>query len=143
MRHCAWLAVLFGLMKAPMPSALAQTSNLPAPQLTYMTTRGLGAVGNEMDRLLQRHGFSKILGPGNIIGEIGVFARDQKRMATVQCISDCVVLELSEAKAKEIYYQNPVFAYAGLQVVISRLMEDIALSKTEARNTIPQGQSVG
>ena len=75
----------------------------------------------------------KVLGPGNVLGEIGVFARDQKRMATVQCISDCQILELTEAKAKEIYYQNPAFAYAVLQVIISRLMEDITLS----RPTVP------
>jgi CRP-like cAMP-binding protein len=54
-------------------------------------------------------------------------------MATVQCISDCQILELTEAKAKEIYYQNPAFAYAVLQVIISRLMEDITLS----RPTVP------
>jgi CRP/FNR family cyclic AMP-dependent transcriptional regulator len=71
----------------------------------------------------------KILGPGNVLGEIGVFARDQKRMATVECISDCEILELTAAKAKEIYYQNPAFAYAVLQVIIARLMEDITLSQ--------------
>jgi hypothetical protein len=71
----------------------------------------------------------KIIGPGNVLGEIGVFARDQKRMATVHCVSDCQILELTEAKAKEIYYQNPAFAYAVLQVIIARLMEDITLSK--------------
>jgi CRP-like cAMP-binding protein len=75
----------------------------------------------------------KVLGPGNVLGEIGVFARDQKRMATVQCVSNCQILELTEAKAKEIYYQNPAFAYAVLQVIISRLMEDITLS----RPTVP------
>jgi len=74
----------------------------------------------------------KVMGPGNVLGEIGVFARDQKRMATVQCVSDCEILELTEAKAKEIYYQNPAFAYSVLQVIISRLMEDITLSKSMA-----------
>jgi CRP-like cAMP-binding protein len=73
------------------------------------------------------------------IGEIGVFARDQKRMATVQCISACQILELTEAKAKEIYYQNPAFAYAVLQVIISRLMEDITLSKLAVEQPIPKG----
>ncbi len=73
----------------------------------------------------------KTLGPGNVIGEIGVFAKDQKRTATVQCVTGCEVLELSQAKAKEIYYQNPAFAYAVLQVVISRLMENSKLSTVE------------
>lgn len=85
----------------------------------------------------------KILGPGNVVGEIGVFARDQKRMATIQCISDCEFLELTEAKAKEIYYQNPAFAYAVLQVIISRLMEDISLSKTDIRHIQEQSARTG
>src|SRR5262249_36857227 len=56
----------------------------------------------------------KLLGPGSVLGEIGVFARDQKRTATIECRSDCEFLELSEVKAKEIYYHNPAFAYAVL-----------------------------
>ena len=84
----------------------------------------------------------KILGPGNVIGEIGVFARDQKRMATVQCISDCEALELTQAKVKEIYYQNPEFAYTVLQVVIARLVEDIELSKAEIVNLKTNDASV-
>jgi CRP/FNR family cyclic AMP-dependent transcriptional regulator len=71
----------------------------------------------------------KELGPGNVFGEIGVFAKDQKRMATVECVTPCKTLELTKAKVKEIYYQDPSFAYAVLQVVITRLMEDISLSK--------------
>lgn len=51
------------------------------------------------------------------------------RMATIECKSDCEFLELTETRAKEIYYQNPAFAYAVLQVIISRLMEDISLQK--------------
>jgi hypothetical protein len=69
------------------------------------------------------------------------------RLIVVCCVYQIVFYRwpapASEAKAKEIYYQNPVFAYAVHQVVISRFMEDIALSKTEARNTMPHGQSVG
>jgi len=74
----------------------------------------------------------KVLGPGNVVGEIGVLARDQKRMATIECRSDCEFFELTAAKVKEIYYQNPAFAYAVLQVVISRLMENISLQNPAA-----------
>jgi CRP-like cAMP-binding protein len=45
-------------------------------------------------------------------------------MATVVCLTDCEIYELSQSKTKELYYQNPAFGYAVLQIVINRLLED-------------------
>ena len=70
----------------------------------------------------------KVVGPGTLVGEIGVFAHNRARMATVICITDCEVYELSEVKAKELYFQNPSFGYAVLQIIISRLLENVTLS---------------
>jgi len=110
--------------------------------LPFMRLRKLGSgevlirAGDRADRLYylikgqaEVREIKKTLGPGNVLGEIGVFARDQKRMATVVCLTDCEFYELTDAKAKEIYFQNPAFGYAVLQTVISRLMEDINLSR--------------
>ena len=49
-------------------------------------------------------------------------------MATVVCNTDCEVYELSDIKAKEFYFQNPSFGYAGLQIIIGRLLENMNLS---------------
>jgi CRP/FNR family transcriptional regulator, cyclic AMP receptor protein len=46
---------------------------------------------------------NKILGSGEVIGEIGVFAPDHRRTASVVCITDCIIYELSERKALELY----------------------------------------
>jgi CRP/FNR family cyclic AMP-dependent transcriptional regulator len=46
----------------------------------------------------------KVIEPGNVLGEIGVFARDEKRTATVVCVDECEVYELTKTKAKEIYF---------------------------------------
>lgn len=73
-------------------------------------------------------GLKKTLGPGNLLGEIGVFAQDRKRTATVRCVTDCELYELSEARAKEMYYQNPAFGYAVLRIIITRLVEDLGVS---------------
>jgi CRP-like cAMP-binding protein len=54
----------------------------------------------------------KVVGSGTLVGEIGVFARNRTRMATVVCDADCEVYELSDIKAKELYFQNPSFGYA-------------------------------
>src|SRR6516162_6638597 len=66
----------------------------------------------------------KIVGPGAVHGEIGTFARDQKRMATVACVSDCKLYVLSERKAKELYFQDRSFGLAVLQLIIARLLEN-------------------
>jgi CRP-like cAMP-binding protein len=66
----------------------------------------------------------KIVGPGAVLGEIGTFARDQRRMATVACVSDCELYVLSERKAKELYFQDRSFGLAVLQLIIARLLEN-------------------
>jgi CRP/FNR family transcriptional regulator, cyclic AMP receptor protein len=67
----------------------------------------------------------KTVSSGSVLGEIGVFARDQRRSATVVCLTDCEIYELSESKTKELYYQDPSFGYAVLQIVITRLLENM------------------
>jgi CRP-like cAMP-binding protein len=69
----------------------------------------------------------KTISSGTVLGEIGVFARDQMRMATVVCVTDCEVCELTERKAKELYFQDPSFGYTVLQIIITRLMEDMSV----------------
>jgi CRP-like cAMP-binding protein len=93
--------------------------------------------GDEADRMfyltrgnVEVQELGKVVGPGSVIGEIGVFARNRARMATVVCAADCEVYELSESKAKELYYQNPSFGYAVLQIIISRLLENMNVSTT-------------
>jgi len=49
-------------------------------------------------------------------------------MATVVCNTDCEVYELSDIKAKELYFQNPSFGYAVLQIITGRLLENMNLS---------------
>src|SRR3974377_1468284 len=77
--------------------------------------------GDEADRMfylvsgsVEVQEVGKVLGAGTLVGEIGVFARNHNRMATVICMTDCEVYELSDIKAKELYYQNPSFGYAVL-----------------------------
>jgi CRP/FNR family transcriptional regulator, cyclic AMP receptor protein len=76
----------------------------------------------------------KIIGPGAVLGEIGIFARDQKRMATVVCVSDCELYEMSQSKAKQLYVQDRSFGLALLQLIIARLTEDLKLQQASATN---------
>lgn len=105
--------------------------------LPYMSRRDFpsGATlirkGDRADRLyylaegeVELVDFGKSLGPGAIFGEIGVFARDHERTATLVCRTDCRVYELTEAKAKELYFLDRSFGFAVLQLIIHRLLEN-------------------
>jgi CRP/FNR family transcriptional regulator, cyclic AMP receptor protein len=105
--------------------------------LPYMTTRNLAAgeiliqKGEKADRLyylidgeLEITDLGKTLQPGAMLGEIGVFAQQQERTATVVCRTGCRVYELSESKAKQLYFQDRSFGFAVLQLIINRLLEN-------------------
>jgi len=107
---------------------------------TFKAGHMLVRKGDEADRMfylmrgnVEIQELGKIVGPGTLIGEIGVFARNRTRTATVMCNTDCEVYELSEIKAKELYFQNPAFGYAVLQIIISRLLENVNLSATSVK----------
>jgi CRP-like cAMP-binding protein len=105
--------------------------------LPYMTRRKFSAgetlvrKGERADRLyyllngeIEVVEISKVLHPGVMVGEIAVFAPNQQRTATIVCRTDCNILELSESKAKQLYFQDRSFGFAVLQLIISRLVEN-------------------
>jgi hypothetical protein len=77
-----------------------------------------------MDGELEIPEFNKVLKSGAVVGEIGVFASNQVRTATVTCRTDCSLFELTENKAKQIYFQDRSFGFAVMQLIIKRLMEN-------------------
>ncbi len=105
--------------------------------LPYMTTLSLAA-GETLIRKGEKaeglyylvHGeleitdFGKILMPGAMLGEIGVFARIQERTATVMCRTDCRLYQLSGSKAQQLYFQDRSFGFAIVQLIINRLLEN-------------------
>jgi CRP/FNR family transcriptional regulator, cyclic AMP receptor protein len=74
----------------------------------------------------------KTIGPGTVLGEIGIFVRDQKRTATVESIDDCEIYEISESRTKQLYFQNPAFGFAMMKVVIGRLVKNAAIQQPAA-----------
>jgi CRP/FNR family transcriptional regulator, cyclic AMP receptor protein len=116
----------------------ANRADLPIQSLLpYMTeeTLAAGAVlvrkGEKADRLyflvdgtLEIADLRKTLEPGAVLGEIGVFARDQARTATIVCRTDCRLYALSESKAKQLFFQDTSFGFAVMQLIINRLLEN-------------------
>jgi CRP-like cAMP-binding protein len=59
-----------------------------------------------------------VLGPGEIIGEIGIFSPAKERSASAACETDVTALVLSNQKVLELYYQNPEFGlYLGRMII--------------------------
>jgi hypothetical protein len=81
----------------------------------------------------------KEIGAEQVIGEIGLFAPDHRRTATIVCRSECELFELAENKAKELYFQNPSFAYALLQLIVARLIENNPAMAADAAREVSPG----
>jgi CRP-like cAMP-binding protein len=67
----------------------------------------------------------KEIGPGQIIGEIGLIAPDKKRTLTFEAIEDGVLLTISYSQVNQLYYQNPEFGFYLLRLIGERFFEDI------------------
>jgi hypothetical protein len=64
------------------------------------------------------------LGPGALIGEIGVFAPDNRRTGTAVCESDVEIGAMTDEKVLQLYYQNPAFGFYMFRLVLQRMLEN-------------------
>lgn len=65
------------------------------------------------------------LEPGRIFGEIALFSPSGLRTHTVRCLGACSVLEIHESTVKQLYYQNPAFAFHLIEMIAGRLSADV------------------
>ena len=64
------------------------------------------------------------LGPGDLIGELGLLTRGHTRTQTVVCEQDGSLLLVSYDEVRQMYFQNPRFGFFFLELVAERLMRD-------------------
>lgn len=62
------------------------------------------------------------LGPGEVLGEIGILSPRHARTATAVCEEDAELLTLGEEKVLELYYQHPEFGFFLVRLVIQHLV---------------------
>ena len=65
-----------------------------------------------------------VLGPGALVGEMGVFAADHRRTGTAVCESAVEVGAITDAKVMQLYYQNPAFGFYMVRLVLQRMLEN-------------------
>ncbi|WP_417913216.1 Crp/Fnr family transcriptional regulator [Candidatus Electronema sp. TJ] len=62
--------------------------------------------------------------PGELFGEMGVFASEQVRSATLRCKTDVELLSMTAAQIRQLYYQNPDFGFYLIQLLLKRFSQN-------------------
>lgn len=68
--------------------------------------------------------YDEIIGPGSLVGEIGLFVPDNRRTRTIVCVTDCTLYGLSGEAMALLYYENPKLGYHVMRVIVARLLHD-------------------
>lgn len=62
--------------------------------------------------------------PGQLIGEIAMFAPDKNRTQSVVCETDCRLMRISEQQTLQLYADNPEFGLYVTKMMVARLLEN-------------------
>jgi CRP-like cAMP-binding protein len=65
------------------------------------------------------------VGPGTVLGEIGVLSSTGARTATVTALSDCVLGRISAREFRRLYYTDPALSLRLIRLIIDRLSSDL------------------
>lgn len=65
------------------------------------------------------------LGPGAMLGEISLFTGDSRRTATAVASCDVELSEITQRRVKELYFDNPEFAYNLIRLITQRLLTNV------------------
>lgn len=90
---------------------------------------------------LVEHG--ELLGPGAIVGEIGLLSPDNRRTLSISCETDCVLFSLSAEGMAQLYYQNPKLGFHVVRLIVARLTRDAEKARLAARAAEQPGLPTG
>jgi hypothetical protein len=71
--------------------------------------------------------------PGRIFGEVALFSPDHNRTHTVRCVTDCLILEIHESTVRQLFFQQPAFAFHLVQLLAQRLGEDVQRAQNSSK----------
>jgi CRP-like cAMP-binding protein len=75
------------------------------------------------------------LGPGTVLGEIGIFAPNHQRMDTAICETDVDLAVIANDKVLELYHQNPQLGMYLIRLVVKRLLDNYTALRDAALAT--------
>lgn len=65
------------------------------------------------------------IGPGELIGEIGLFSPERKRTQTVVCEMAGELYEMTDEMMFQLYYQHPKLGFYLVRLIAERLLRDV------------------
>ena len=65
------------------------------------------------------------VGPGELIGEVGLFSPNRRRTQSLACETDGELYHMSSEMIYRLYYQNPKLGYFLMRLVVQRLLRDV------------------
>lgn len=65
------------------------------------------------------------LGPGELIGEIGLFSAEKVRTMTVICETDCELYKMTDDMIYRLYYKHPKLGFFFMRLIVERLLRDV------------------
>jgi hypothetical protein len=78
------------------------------------------------------------LKPGAILGEISLFSGDGRRTVSAEAIGPVRLGEVTERRVRELYFDDPRFAYSLIRIITRRLLENAAAREREpVRAAVP------
>lgn len=84
---------------------------------------------------------------GQMVGELGFLAPDNRRTGTLQCAADGDVLAINYDDLRQLFFQNPAFGFYFLRLTTSRLFDNLGRLEAEVAElrtaATPAGQAGG
>lgn len=79
----------------------------------------------------------RTLGPGSVIGEIGIFSADHLRTASIVCDTAVVAYTMTDEAAYLLYVQNPQIGFYLIRLIIQQLSASPGLASTPVVTAAP------
>jgi CRP/FNR family transcriptional regulator, cyclic AMP receptor protein len=76
---------------------------------------------------------------GDLLGEIGVLAPNNKRTDTAVCSEDAELYTITQSQVMQLYFQNPEFGFFLIRLVTKRLVGNLAEAALETAPTLSPG----
>lgn len=78
-----------------------------------------------------------VMDPGTLVGEIGLFAPENRRTGSIVCETDCTLYALSADGMAQLYYLNPKLGFHVMRLVVARLLNDAEQARAKAPSVAP------
>jgi CRP/FNR family cyclic AMP-dependent transcriptional regulator len=83
------------------------------------------------------------LATGQVVGEMGFLAPENRRTQTLECIEAGEILTIRYDDLRQLYFQNPEFGFYFLRLTSERLFQNVAALESEVARLRADAASLG